>query len=588
MPTPHDRDDQLLLAYLEGRAAPQEVGELERRLREDPRIAERLAIQGRLSVMLDSMSRERSRIKEVERVAEGAPALDPVRARLARPRTRRLLGTAADSGAWRLGLAAAAALVVMALMAISVRSGREVGSTVQGKLRPAPEPIAPKVRVERAEERLREIEAEKKKLLAEPGPIEKRADPSAEEARKAALAELEARKRRIEEELRAAVKNEPRKPDPLPIPPMAEPRKTAEATQSSIARAGKVGGEVYLVSGGERKPLDSGQEILTGQGIETRAGASFAEISFPDQTRVELGAETSIKELRSERGKRVVLEKGGIRAEVKPQPRAEPMVFETAHGEAVVLGTSLKILVSPDPKGGTTLEVQEGKVRLKSLLTGKTVEVLSGHFAVAAAGVELSSLPLSAVLYAANFDDGRGPGWAFSSKYPWTIQATLPGGFALTSPQDSRGSRSELTAVLASKVWQNAVVELDVRPDEFSGSILSSFLVFIRWRDPENALWLEYMLDKGSWSAALLQLNGGVLTSLGGAAAPPLQMGRAVRVRIEAKDDEILAMVDGKESARGKTTVLAPGKLALCPMSSRVGFDNIRVTSLRVRPKAER
>jgi hypothetical protein len=88
----------------------------------------------------------------------------------------------------------------------------------------------------------------------------------------------------------------------------------------------------------------------------------------------------------------VALSNGSLRAVVAKQE--QPMIFASSDGEAKVLGTTLRISVDPDPKKGMRLEVEEGRVELKRLSDQKTVLVESGHFAVAAAGVELKRLPL--------------------------------------------------------------------------------------------------------------------------------------------------------------------------------------------------
>lgn len=579
MPDPRDRDDELLMLYLEGRATPAEQDEVERRLQESPAFAERLAVQARLSSLLNGMARERSKLRDVEQAVEGDHEL---RARL---RTRRVASRPPTSP-WMMGLVAAAAILVMVLILSSLRSEPAPRRGEEAN-RVKPRVVEP-VR-ERAEERLREIEVERKKLLAESAVPEKKTEPNAEETRKAALAELEARKRRIEEELRAATPGgiKPPEPPPIPAPAVAEQKKTEEATRTTVAKAGKVGGEAFLVQAGAKTPLRAGQDIPSGQGIETGSGASSVEVIYPDQTKMELSADTEIAELAAEAGKRVVVRKGVVRADVKPQPRGQPMIFETAQGEAVVLGTTLKVVASSDPKEGTTLEVTEGKVRFKSKLTGKTVEVAGGHFAMAAAGLELAPLALPTVLYSATFDDGRAGGWTFSAKHPWSLQAQ-PGGVALASPKDLKGPRNELMAVLATKAWQDGVFELDLRPEYFEPASLSSALVFLRHVDSDNTLWFEYMLDKGVWKLALLQKSGGTDSGLGESPAPALEMGRSVRLRIELKGEDIRVSLDGREALRGKTTLLGPGRLALCPMQSRFSFDNIKVTSLPQRPKPER
>jgi hypothetical protein len=76
------------------------------------------------------------------------------------------------------------------------------------------------------------------------------------------------------------------------------------------------------------------------------------------------------------------------------------MVVHTPHGEATVVGTSLSIIVGPDPKAGTQLEVTEGKVHFKNRLTGKAVDVDAGRYAIAASGTPLAALPAFRVVWA--------------------------------------------------------------------------------------------------------------------------------------------------------------------------------------------
>jgi hypothetical protein len=99
---------------------------------------------------------------------------------------------------------------------------------------------------------------------------------------------------------------------------------------------------------------------------------------------------------------------GAIRADVAPQPKNKPLVFVTAHAEAKVLGTALRLVVDRDPKKGTLLEVEKGRVELKRLSDRKVVVVGAGQFAVAAAGTDLKVKPLPPLSLAKySFDDGK-------------------------------------------------------------------------------------------------------------------------------------------------------------------------------------
>src|SRR6185436_1145641 len=69
-----------------------------------------------------------------------------------------------------------------------------------------------------------------------------------------------------------------------------------------------------------------------------------ATLRYVDQTRLEIKAGTEIQELRTEKGKRITILKGEIRAVVAKQPKGQPLVIATPHGEATVLGTTLRII----------------------------------------------------------------------------------------------------------------------------------------------------------------------------------------------------------------------------------------------------
>jgi hypothetical protein len=127
-------------------------------------------------------------------------------------------------------------------------------------------------------------------------------------------------------------------------------------------------------------------------------------ITFADGTRIDLRPGAVVRDIQDgERGKRVTLDKGEIRAVVAKQ--SVPMVFTTPHAEATVLGTTLRLSAG----SGTRLEVEEGKVRLKS--GAKAVDVVTGHFAVAAEGATLAARPArvrSGLLAHYQFAEGEG------------------------------------------------------------------------------------------------------------------------------------------------------------------------------------
>lgn len=270
-----------------------------------------------------------------------------------------------------------------------------------------------------AEAHLREIE-EKRRVLtqAKPEPLEA---PLVREKREKEIGELKHDQERIEQELKDAARlakrtdppalAEPSQKEKPSSPPAAPTIKQEGTTQAALARLEEVAGEAFLVTKEGKSALASGANILGQHGLLTGGGVSRIVLRFPDKTRVDLGADTRLTDVNADAGMRLSLTQGTLRAVVAKQPKDQPMVITTPHGQAKVVGTTLRLYVDPDPnKKGTRLEVEEGKVELKNL-SGKTVLVESGHYAVAALSIECVARPVRAkeglqALYF--FDEGRG------------------------------------------------------------------------------------------------------------------------------------------------------------------------------------
>lgn len=175
-----------------------------------------------------------------------------------------------------------------------------------------------------------------------------------------------------------------------PKPQEKSPETTG--TRVAVAKVESVEGEVYIVSPAGKATAKAEEDLQAGEGLEVGATGTVV-LTFADRTRVEVGPNAALRELKSEGGKRIFIAKGEVHAAVAKQPKEQAMVFVTPHGEATVLGTTLRLVIDPNPKEGTRLEVTKGMVRLKNL-AGKTVDVPSGHFAVAAIGTVLTTRPI--------------------------------------------------------------------------------------------------------------------------------------------------------------------------------------------------
>ena len=302
---------------------------------------------------------------------------------------RRKAGPSAS--AWRTPALIAAGLIVAALL-------------VYALIPASPdETQAPKLRAAAPERKPRETAPTPREELPKPAPDVAKDPAPPQEPRKSAEA-LQAEKERIEQELREAIarqkppapapkEEKPREPKPVPPgppdvkPPPPEPAKS-QVTGPVVALVETVEGEAFFVTKETRFPAKAGASLSAGQGLQTGAAAGRAVLVFPDGTRVELGPETAIDDVNTVKGKQITVTKGTVLAEVAKQPKDQPLIFTTPHGEAKVVGTTLRLVVDSDPKKGTRLEVDEGRVELKNLAK-KTVMVESGHYAVAAAGAAM-------------------------------------------------------------------------------------------------------------------------------------------------------------------------------------------------------
>ena len=193
------------------------------------------------------------------------------------------------------------------------------------------------------------------------------------------------------------VKEEPKKVESPPVPVPAPPKENRETRVTGIARIERSEGEVQLRVGDAPVPPEYRLEILPRAELATIGPKSRAVLRYPDGTSVEIGPDSVVRDFAEGegRGKTFFVAKGTVTAEVKKQPQDRPMVVTTLTSEAKVLGTTLRVRV--DEKGATRLDVLEGKVRLTRLSDSKGVEVITGHYAVTAGGVDLVSRPIAAL-----------------------------------------------------------------------------------------------------------------------------------------------------------------------------------------------
>lgn len=204
-------------------------------------------------------------------------------------------------------------------------------------------------------------------------------------------------------------------------------------------------GSIAWSHGGDlRQSVMNGDQLSAGT-LETIGETATAQFAFSDGTLITLSGESELSF--SEDGqKRLLLRRGSLSAQVKPQPKHRPMLVRTPSAEAEVVGTVFNLSARPDD---TLLKVDEGLVKLRRLADGSSIEVPAKSSAVASLD---STLKLDSAATPEPLTE-----WRFD------FTTTMP-------PHNWRGS-SDGTRMLASPY---------VASRKSSGAILTHFGVSVR------------------------------------------------------------------------------------------------------------
>ena len=140
------------------------------------------------------------------------------------------------------------------------------------------------------------------------------------------------------------------------------------------------GGRIVQGSGSEQEPTRwsnvlSEDAELPGGTIEGTAPDSWFELEFDDGSSAMIFGE-SILTFSDQGQKELRLKQGRFSATVVPQPAGEPMLIHTPVADLKVIGTHFDVEAGPE---STMLYVREGKVRIRRVRDGKTVDVQADH-----------------------------------------------------------------------------------------------------------------------------------------------------------------------------------------------------------------
>jgi ferric-dicitrate binding protein FerR (iron transport regulator) len=157
--------------------------------------------------------------------------------------------------------------------------------------------------------------------------------------------------------------------------------------EREIAKITGLNGSLIWTGDGGRvvSDLTLGAE-LTGGTVEGMSPESWVELEFNDGSIVMISG-NSMLTFSDHAQKELHVREGSVSCDVNPQPAGKPMLIHTRSAMLEVLGTQFKVEAGLT---STMLNVNEGRVRVRRLSDGSTVDVHAKHRLIAAADQEMS------------------------------------------------------------------------------------------------------------------------------------------------------------------------------------------------------
>jgi len=206
--------------------------------------------------------------------------------------------------------------------------------------------------------------------------------------------------------------------------PIAErPIATVTGLNGSLQWTGDGGRVSYDLSVGTELP---------GGTIEGMTPGAWFELEFNDGSTVAISGNSTLTFSDHEQ-KKLYLKEGDVSGNVKPQPAGRPMLIYTRSAVLEILGTQFEVEAS---LAATMLHVSEGKVRVKRLSDGNTIDVPAKHRVIAAADQEMRAAPVPDAASRWKSQLHLGPEGAYGKWSPRAAtQAARLGAIPYTTPQ---------------------------------------------------------------------------------------------------------------------------------------------------------
>jgi len=158
-----------------------------------------------------------------------------------------------------------------------------------------------------------------------------------------------------------------------------------------IAKLTGLSGPLQWTGDGGRVSYDLSVGLeLAGGTVEGLAPGSWCKLEFNDGSTATISGNSMLTF--SDHGQKILhLKQGNLSSNVKPQPPGKPMLIYTRSAMLEVLGTQFEVEAK---RATTTLNVSEGKVRVKRFSDGSTVDVPARHRLIAAADRDMLPRPV--------------------------------------------------------------------------------------------------------------------------------------------------------------------------------------------------
>jgi len=141
---------------------------------------------------------------------------------------------------------------------------------------------------------------------------------------------------------------------------------------SPIAQLESLSGAVsWTANGTQRSDLTQGGQLPAGT-LTLEGDSASAQIRFHDGTVLTAVRDVELDILGDENQKRVTIKRGTVSLSMAPQPAGRPMIIRTPTAEVEVEGKAFGLSVEA---AGTQLNVQEGRVKMRRLADGQSINV---------------------------------------------------------------------------------------------------------------------------------------------------------------------------------------------------------------------